>query len=114
MRFKRLKLAMLVMVCMVIFPVIVKGYMPPPDPCELAPMTYGPPAPPTCAGPPPLGPCTPCPPPRCYPRKIVGPPVCPIMVCKCAPEPGLAAYRCAAPPACPPPPVCVPPSCGPK
>ncbi len=111
---RRLKLATSLVVCMAVFPVLSVGYMPPPDPCELVPMTYGPPPPPTCAAPPPLAPCTPCPPARCYPRKLVGPQVGPIMVVKCAPEPSPAAYKCTPPPACPPPPVCGVAQCGSK
>lgn len=87
------------------------AYMPPPHPCELEPMTYGPPEPPTCAGPPPLPTCGPCPPMRIYPRKLVGPPPWPIMVCK-LPVPTPADYKIEPPPACPPP--CAPPPCGPQ
>jgi hypothetical protein len=88
------------------------AYMPPPDPCELVPLTYGPPPGPTCAGPPPPPFCGPCPPMKCYPRKIVGPPPCPMTVCwGLAPTP--AAYKFAPPPACPPPP-CAPPPCAPN
>ena len=93
------------------------AYMPPPDPCELAPLYYAPPGPPGYAGPPPPFLCGECPPVRCYPRKLVGPPPCPITVCKCPPPPTPATYRCTPPPACPPPPCgpppCAPPACAP-
>jgi hypothetical protein len=92
-------------------PTMSDGYMPPPDPCEMVPMIYGPPAPPTCAGPPTIPPCAPCPPVKCYPRKLVGPPPPPVTICKCPPEPCPATYRVCPPPACPPPP-CAAPQCG--
>lgn len=92
---------------------VCHSYMPPPDPCEMVPMTYGPPAPPTCAGPPTIPPCTPCPPVRCYPRKLVGPPPCSMTICKCPPEPTPASYRVCPQPACPPPPACAPAPCAP-
>lgn len=99
------------------------AYMPGPDPCEMVPLTYGPPPPPNCAGPPPPPFCGPCPPMKCYPRKIVGPPPCPLTICwGLAPTP--AAYRLTppapcppppcAPPPCPPPNVCAAPGCGPR
>lgn len=115
-RSSRLRLSLrLVMMALVGTAVLVAlpvaAYMPPPDPCELAPMTYGPPPPPNCPGPPPLATCGPCPPMRCYPRKVVGCPPGPIMVCTCPQPPTMAAYKVCAPPPCPPP--CGPPPCGP-
>jgi hypothetical protein len=113
---------LLLAAAIVVAPMVARGYMPPPDPCELAPLTYGPPAPPMCAGPPPPQYCGPCPPVHCYPTKVGCPPPGPIIVCKCPPVPTAAAYRVCPPPPCPPPPcrsqccmptLCVsPPLCG--
>ncbi len=87
-----------------------EAYMPLPSPCDLAPLYYGPPQPPECAGLPAPPFCGPCPPDRCYPRHVQGPPPCPIYVCDFPQIPGKAAYRVMPP--CPvPPPPCVPPVC---
>jgi hypothetical protein len=104
---RRLLLTSSLLVALVlVFPLTSNAYMPPPHPCELEPMTYSPPQPPTCAGPPPPAICGTCPPYRQYPRKLVGPPPCQIMVCKTIP-PNIADFRI------PPPPPCAPPPCGP-
>ncbi|MGC8658471.1 MAG: hypothetical protein ACP5U1_05295 [Desulfomonilaceae bacterium] len=113
MSLRKLIFVMVGLVILASVPLISEAYMPPPDQCELAPMTYGPPEPPTCAGPPTIPPCTPCPPNRCYPTKLVGPPPAPLTICKCPPEPCPATYRICPPPACPPPP-CMPVTCGPQ
>ena len=102
-------------VCVALFglPGFVCAYMPPPSPCELEPLTYGPPCAPDCAGPPPPPLCNPCVPLRVYPVKMVGPGPCPAIVCWPSPVPTKAAYRvipkCDAPP-----PSCAPPPCGPQ
>jgi len=97
--------------CLILQPVGSEAFMPPPHPCELEPMTYSPPSPPQVGGPPPPPMCGPCLPMRQYPRKIVGPPPCSIIVCKFLPSKP-ADFRIAPPPACPPPP-CAPVSCTP-
>lgn len=99
------------------WPLVSWGYMPPPSPCELEPLTYGPAEPPSCPGPPPPKYCGPygrptCPPIVCGPRKLVGPPPCPSTLCKQPPFPTKAGVKVAAPCAAPPPscgaPVCYP------
>jgi hypothetical protein len=87
----------------------VNAYMPPPDSCELAPVTYGPPPCPAVAPAPPPPYCGPCPPIRIYPKKVAGAFPKSIVCRVIAPTP--AAYKCAPPMPCPPP--CAP-ACPPK
>jgi hypothetical protein len=90
-----------------LWPAFLNAYMPPPDPCEMQPLVYGPPDPPTCAGPPPppgFPACNPCPPMQVYPRQAVCPPPRSMMVCKYPPVPLKASFKIWPPDAvCPPP-----------
>gem|GEM_PF-4093998 len=99
-----------------LWPALSSAYMPPPAPCERAPMLYGPAPAPECYAPPPPPVFGCCPTLKVYPRKLVGPPPCPVIVCAPPLPPTKASYRIsptcfAPPPECQAPP-CPAPPCG--